>query len=37
MPKQLNNRAADNWRPLFAIADAIGGDCPTERGERHSC
>jgi Protein of unknown function (DUF3631)/Bifunctional DNA primase/polymerase, N-terminal len=28
MPKQLNNRAADNWRPLFAIADAIGGDCP---------
>ncbi len=28
MPKQLNNRAADNWRPLFAIADAVGGDCP---------
>ena len=28
MPKQLRNRAADNWRPLFAIADAIGGDCP---------
>lgn len=36
MPKQLTNRAADNWRPLFAIADAIGGDCPTERGGRHS-
>ena len=29
MPKQLNNRAADNWRPLFAIADVIGGDCPS--------
>src|SRR5262249_52378045 len=29
MPKRLNNRAADNWRPLFAIADAIGGDCPS--------
>ena len=27
MPKQLNNRAADNWRPLLAIADVIGGDC----------
>jgi hypothetical protein len=22
------NRIADNWRPLFAIADAIGGDWP---------
>jgi hypothetical protein len=29
MPKQLNNRAADNWRPLLAIADVIGGDCPS--------
>jgi Protein of unknown function (DUF3631) len=28
IPKELNNRAADNWRPLFAIADALGGDCP---------
>lgn len=28
MPKQLTNRAADNWRPLLAIADTIGGDCP---------
>jgi hypothetical protein len=35
MPKQLNNRAADNWRPLFAIADAIGGDCP-DRARRAS-
>jgi putative DNA primase/helicase len=33
MPKQLNNRAADNWRPLFAIADAIGGDC-SDRARR---
>jgi putative DNA primase/helicase len=24
----LINRNADNWRPLFAIADAIGGDWP---------
>jgi Protein of unknown function (DUF3631)/Bifunctional DNA primase/polymerase, N-terminal len=28
IPKGLNNRAEDNWRPLFAIADALGGDCP---------
>lgn len=25
MPKKLRNRAADNWRALFAIADACGG------------
>jgi hypothetical protein len=24
MPPQLTNRAADNWRPLIAIADALG-------------
>ena len=24
----LTNRTADNWRPLFAIADAIGSDWP---------
>ena len=24
----LDNRAADNWRPLFAIADAVGGPWP---------
>jgi hypothetical protein len=24
----LYNRVADNWRPLFAIADAAGGDWP---------
>lgn len=27
-PAGLNDRAADNWRPLLAIADLIGGDCP---------
>ena len=27
IPESLNDRAADNWRPLLAIADAIGGDC----------
>lgn len=27
-PKGLNDRAADNWRPLLAIADQIGGPCP---------
>jgi hypothetical protein len=25
LPVELNNRAADNWRPLVAIADAVGG------------
>ena len=25
---QLHNRLADNWRPLFAIADVVGGDWP---------
>jgi hypothetical protein len=24
MPRELKNRAADNWRPLLAIADALG-------------
>lgn len=24
LPKQLNDRAADNWRPLIAIADVVG-------------
>jgi hypothetical protein len=27
-PVQLNDRAADNWRPLLAIAHAAGGDWP---------
>ncbi len=28
MPRELNDRAADNWRPLFAIADVAGDDWP---------
>jgi putative DNA primase/helicase len=28
MPICLQNREADNWRPLLAIADAAGGDWP---------
>ena len=28
MLKGLSDRAADNWRPLFAIADAAGGHWP---------
>ena len=27
-PATLNDRQADNWRPLLAIADAIGADWP---------
>jgi putative DNA primase/helicase len=28
MPPGIINRAADNWRPLCAIADAVGGEWP---------
>jgi putative DNA primase/helicase len=28
MPTELSGRAADNWRPLIAIADLAGGDWP---------
>ena len=28
MPAALFNRVADNWRPLFAIADCAGGEWP---------
>jgi putative DNA primase/helicase len=28
MPEALNDRAADNWRPLLAIADLAGGEWP---------
>jgi hypothetical protein len=28
LPTSLNDRAADNWRPLIAIADAVGGIWP---------
>jgi putative DNA primase/helicase len=28
MPRAFYGRAADNWRPLFVIADLVGGDWP---------
>jgi Protein of unknown function (DUF3631) len=28
VPETLNDRAADNWRPLLAIADLAGGEWP---------
>jgi putative DNA primase/helicase len=28
MPEGIVNRAADNWRPLVAVADVIGGEWP---------
>lgn len=28
MPAELNDRAADNWRPLLAIAELVGGEWP---------
>jgi len=28
VPDALNDRAADNWRPLLAIADLVGGEWP---------
>lgn len=28
VPEQLNDRAADNWRPLFSIANLAGGKWP---------
>jgi len=28
MPAGIFNRAADNWRPLLAIADLAGGEWP---------
>lgn len=28
VPSELHDRAADNWRPLLAIADSAGGDWP---------
>lgn len=30
MPRELEDRAADNWRPLLAIADLAGGHWPEE-------
>jgi hypothetical protein len=29
IPASLQNQAADNWRPLIAIADAAGGEWPS--------
>ncbi len=34
MPPQIQNRSADNWRPLFAIADAVSIKWATE--SRHA-
>jgi len=28
LPEALSDRAQDNWRPLVAIADAVGGEWP---------
>jgi putative DNA primase/helicase len=28
VPSELDDRAQDNWRPLLAIADVLGGDWP---------
>jgi len=33
IPEKLGNRAADNWEPLFAIADAAGGAWPARARE----
>jgi putative DNA primase/helicase len=35
MPESVINRAADNWRPLLAIADAVGFEWPTRA--RNAC
>jgi putative DNA primase/helicase len=36
VPEVLNDRAADNWRPLLAIADLAGGTWP-EDARRAAC
>jgi len=33
VPEVLNDRAADNWRPLLAIAELVGGDWPDRARE----
>jgi len=33
MPESLHDRAADNWRPLLAIAEVAGGDWPKRARE----
>ena len=36
VPETLNDRAADNWRPLLAIADLAGADWP-RRARESAC
>jgi putative DNA primase/helicase len=36
VPEVLNDRAADNWRPLLAIAELAGGSWP-EQARRAAC
>ena len=36
LPAALDDRAADGWEPLLAIADRAGGDWPAGRGKRRS-
>jgi hypothetical protein len=36
IPEALNDRAADNWRPLLAIAELAGGKWPTQ-GREAAC
>jgi hypothetical protein len=36
IPEALNDRAADNWRPLLAIADLVGGKWP-QRAREAAC
>jgi hypothetical protein len=36
IPPELHDRAADNWRPLFAIADLAGGEWP-QRARNSAC
>jgi putative DNA primase/helicase len=36
IPESLNDRAADNWRPLIAIADLAGGHWP-QRARESAC
>ena len=37
MPDSLFNRAADNWRPLLAIADAADGEWPERARQASRC
>jgi hypothetical protein len=34
LPDEIQDRDADVWEPLIAIADAIGGDCHSDRALR---